>query len=536
MDDFQVCKKFCNEIVDVALGKQPVKTPSSYLALYNEIVKNGFSIFQSLVSDEVNIDTCNLEYLGEIYKPNFSTSDWKKIQLFEWHFQTYYKIKAGSSYENILKKKEEFLNLCKSSKTNAQIIHGMVGKTIERNRLRKCSTEALNGIQLQVGGINHLPEKIEVDTMNCITTYLPENTANVLCVDCTSKCNHDHGVHILVNLEKNIEIPILNDACVIIRAVLKRKHFVNTPEIIFLTNYAFRSFKESIPPRFTIRDQLKMGALSDNIYHISKSHDVEMMEPEEFIEPNLCSTCFKDFRYLNDPLDIDHFNVTNEWLMHVPLPFEAHLKTLNQAYCGIIQDIYTDELIVNYHNISTVFSLTSHAGISHSQRTGDRRLRKNADPELCYYRTFMKRYPIVYREVNQEMDNEHKISIRECHLALLMDNLVHLTMTVDPRPGQCRTNQLCTLPLTVKGIPKNAYVTSNWHLDNCDGSSFCSCMHQTQLKKADVNKVFLELTAEEQTTNNIFKENMSWGFKVFWSGLYKHANGKLLYVTKCFRV
>lgn len=113
------------------------------------------------------------------------------------------------------------------------------------------------------------------------------------------------------------------------------------------------------------------------------------------------------------------------------------------------------------------------------------------------------------------MENEHKISIRECHLALLMDNLVHLTMAVDPRPGQCRTNQLCTLPLmSVKGIPKNAYITSNWHLDNCDGSSsHCSCMHQTQLEKDDVNKVFLKLTAEQQTTNNIFKENMSWGFQ-----------------------
>lgn len=59
-----------------------------------------------------------------------------------------------------------------------------------------------------------------------------------------------------------------------------------------------------------------MGALSDNIYHISKSHDDEMMEPEEFIKPN----------YLNDPLDIDHFNVTNEWLMHVPLPVQIFLE------------------------------------------------------------------------------------------------------------------------------------------------------------------------------------------------------------------
>ncbi|VDI44369.1 Hypothetical predicted protein [Mytilus galloprovincialis] len=182
-----------------------------------------------------------------------------------------------------------------------------------------------------------------------------------------------------------------------------------------------------------------MGVLSDNIYHVSKTHNDEAIESDELIQPNLCSSCFKEYTYLTDPLDINHFNVSREWLLHVPLPvqiqlehtyiskdvknavsieqvkpkisalycqFEAHLKTLNQSYGGIIQDIYTDELLVNYHNISTVFSLTSHAGISHSQRTGDRRLRKNADPEICYYH--------IQANVTVDVDSEAVYGQCEC--------------------------------------------------------------------------------------------------------------------------
>lgn len=37
-------------------------------------------------------------------------------------------------------------------------------------------------------------------------------------------------------------------------------------------------------------------------------------------------------------------------------------------------------------------------------------------------------------------------------------------------------------------------------------------MHQTQ-QKADVNNVFLEITAAVQSINIFFKENMSWALK-----------------------
>ncbi|CAC5383204.1 unnamed protein product [Mytilus coruscus] len=86
-------------------------------------------------------------------------------------------------------------------------------------------------------------------------------------------------------------------------------------------------------------------------------------------------------------------------------------------------------------------------------------------------------------------------------------------MNVDPRPGQSRTNQLCTLPLTVKGIPKNAHLTSCWHTHGCDQDRFCSCMHETELGKDDVNKNFLEQTPDDQDISNIFTENMTWGFR-----------------------
>ena len=546
MDDFKICQNFCSAVIESALGKQPTKVVRHNLSLYNDIIGSNFSNFQNLATADINISNSDLEFIGEAYQYNFSSIQWKKIQLFEWHFQNYCKPKSGSSFEHILQRKDDFFNLCKTLKDGSQQVQRMVEKTVEINRSRKVSTEALNGIQLEVEGHKHLPDHLERDLMTCIKPYISENIASVLCVDCSNTCNHFHGIHVLVDLAQDLEIPCLDNICVIIRALLQRIHFLNAPEIVFLTNYTFRSFKDSIPPRFTVRDQLKMGVLSDNIYHVSKTHNDEAIESDELIQPNLCSSCFKEYTYLTDPLDINHFNVSREWLLHVPLPvqiqlehtyiskdvknavsieqvkpkisalycqFEAHLKTLNQSYGGIIQDIYTDELLVNYHNISTVFSLTSHAGISHSQRTGDRRLRKNADPEICYYRTFMKKYQLTYRGIDQDAECLQEVSMKQCHLALLMDNLVHLTMNVDPHPGQSRTNQLCTLPLTVKGIPKNAHLTSCWHTNSCAQDRFCSCMHETELGKDDVNKTFLEQTPDEQDTNNIFTENMTWGFQ-----------------------
>ena len=131
------------------------------------------------------------------------------------------------------------------------------------------------------------------------------------------------------------------------------------------------------------------------------------MPPEDILGNNYCGICFKDIaEYIEDALTIDNFNLLTEWFNTVPFPIQIYLKeafickqslkkqresefyktkltslfciwegllnVLSRFYSGIVQTINTDELLVNYHNITTVFNITAHTGISQSLRTGNR--------------------------------------------------------------------------------------------------------------------------------------------------------------------
>ncbi|CAC5391280.1 KIF21 [Mytilus coruscus] len=189
-----------------------------------------------------------------------------------------------------------------------------------------------------------------------------------------------------------------------------------------------------------------------------------------------------------------------------------------QNYSGITQDMNTDELLVNYHSVSTVFDVISHLGITQSQKTGDRRLKVHADPEMCYFFTFLKQYPLIYRNVEENEESVHSVSIKQCHLALLMDNL-----------GICRSKQIrClvrtelhkfTLPLTIKGIPRDSFQVQNWHSEECDGTNECICKEVKVLQKTDLNRTFLELYPEEEHVYSIFKQEATWPIYDLWEDL-----------------
>lgn len=250
---------------------------------------------------------------------------------------------------------------------------------------------------------------------------------------------------------------------------------------------------------------------------------------------------------MDQPLDIETFDILKEWTLNIPLPvriffenvfleisgmnetrkskialfchFEAMLHKMNKNYSGITQDMNTDELLVNYQSVSTVFDVTSHLGITQSQKTGDRRLKVHADPEMCYFFTFLKQYPLIYRTVEENDESVHYVSIKQCHLALLMDNLVHLSFKTDPLPGENRTTQICTLPLTIKGIPRDSFQVQNWHAEECDRTNECICKEVRLLQKTDLNRTFLELYPEEEHVYSIFKQEATWPICDLWEDL-----------------
>ena len=108
-----------------------------------------------------------------------------------------------------------------------------------------------------------------------------------------------------------------------------------------------------------------------------------------------CKTCFKHVsEFITNPLNTKTLDVTSEWVREIPLEiqqllsmifinkdsvrrvdqllsflrtklvrlyflFHVDLNSYNRKYSGITQQLNTEELIVNYHSLSTVFQITS---------------------------------------------------------------------------------------------------------------------------------------------------------------------------------
>ncbi|XP_076084880.1 uncharacterized protein LOC143055600 [Mytilus galloprovincialis] len=87
--------------------------------------------------------------------------------------------------------------------------------------------------------------------------------------------------------------------------------------------------------------------------------------------------------------------------------------------------------------------------------------------------------------------------MRDCHAILYLDNLVRLSVHADPDPGKNRTSQICTLPITIKGLPKDSRIVETWHEKDCTGGDDCPCFERKQLDKDDHNLLF-NCTKDEQ--------------------------------------
>ncbi|WAR09222.1 LOW QUALITY PROTEIN: hypothetical protein MAR_019180 [Mya arenaria] len=149
--------------------------------------------------------------------------------------------------------------------------------------------------------------------------------------------------------------------------------------------------------------------------------------------------------------------------------YDALLNIYNKKYCGVLKDLNTQDLTMNYQSVSTVFSVTSASGVTQCLSTAEQKLKKNAVTELTYYNTDLRKYQLTYTYTGW-------FNIRECILILMIDNLVRLKRHGDPDPGENRSMQLCTLPITIKGVPKDAYEIDTWHDVSCNGQvPMCSC-------------------------------------------------------------
>ncbi|CAC5362525.1 unnamed protein product [Mytilus coruscus] len=156
----------------------------------------------------------------------------------------------------------------------------------------------------------------------------------------------------------------------------------------------------------------------------------------------------------------------------------------------------TEELIVNYHSISTVFDVTTQSGITKSLKSATRWLQARSDLDKRYYDAYLKHYSLEHQDPQGEV-SKMEVCMRDCYNIVYLDNLVRWSIHADPDPGKNRTSQICTLPITIKGLPKQSYIIKSWHQEDCDLLVNCNCMQQIKLGK-DQCKLLLEYEDKEK--------------------------------------
>lgn len=195
-------------------------------------------------------------------------------------------------------------------------------------------------------------------------------------LDCTARCRGPiHGAHIYVQAPPMAKT-LMDDVTVILTSYISRKHLLSTASVTFF-NASADAVKSN---RFRVRDLFLQGNIKP-IYDCQFDH-------QDFDNGHSCNECFNQ-NTDTIPLHWSEFDVEREWVLDVPLEeqllFESFLsrKTLerthdvkgflktkyvrmyalydsllnlaNKNHFGVIQELNTSELMVNYHCLTDIF-------------------------------------------------------------------------------------------------------------------------------------------------------------------------------------
>ena len=90
---------------------------------------------------------------------------------------------------------------------------------------------------------------------------------------------------------------------------------------------------------------------------------------------------------------------------------------------------------MNNKSVSTVFEVTGAAGVTRSLKHAERMLMPLAVDDYVYYNTFITGTPTEY-ETDAGLVTK-SVSLPECEVLILIDNLHRLIARNDPQPGMC---------------------------------------------------------------------------------------------------
>ena len=520
--------------------------------LYKEISDKGLVDWMHHV--DLMIDEKTIPSLELIHKDKFTEERWKHICVFENHYSNIHKEKQVP-YEKSLQLKNALWRECVQIKLIAEQCMNASRTTITRRDNRKRSASVLKDSSVYASR-KHSPLKIEEDLEKYLKLRFSEITSIVV-VDFEE--SHD-----LNSLDVYIEIStdaVPQGVSAYIQNILDRHHQCGYRQITFLKAGIL---KDSGKCRFILRDELMQGKVAKFIIHThcqANAHPVATELEDDNDNGTICSSCYKDLQ--SDPLDIGSFDAINEWFLDTPLHiqllfqpfinlttlhrtenkktfllpkiqlhysvFDTLLHSYNKMYFGILQQANSEELMLGYKSLQTVFEITSGSGCSTSLPVAERRLVLKANPEDMYFATYLKPYSLTYDTAAGIVTSE--VRLRDCYTIFMMDNLVRLKINDDPDRGESRSKQLNLLPVTIQGLPKDSSLVSTWHDQKiCDGSENCPCKQPVALNKNHINASLFELSEAEQKSKEKFVNLCTWGSSSTWCRAF--SNGKSCEVEK----
>ena len=230
--------------------------------------------------------------------------------------------------------------------------------------------------QRRFGHKRHLPDILETHIRNS----MPEDVGidRVVCLDCTNCCHHAPSLHIGLETH-DISEELISDLSLLVESHVRKKHNDKCLEIVFLRKGCLESYTDKLgrTTRFELRDDILMKKLSDQICHIWTATE-EGLEEEDLGSD--CQSCYGT--QIPKPLNLGSFDVLTEWTMNVPILgqiilesyinkesmrrsenftnflnsklkklyclFDSLLNILSKNYIGLLQDVNSQELAMNY--------------------------------------------------------------------------------------------------------------------------------------------------------------------------------------------
>ena len=538
------CKNIARQIENELLyGKN--ENPSSYVSstldLYKLICKTSLS--ESLLFEQIQFDEQSVKTLLTDHKPCFKLDEWRKIVWFENHFSKSHET-DDLGYEEILRLKYAKFQSILSFKECSSVWSKLSSQSIRDKFKRFELSDEQNKAEI-VADKRHLPFIIDDDLKSMIEGLTGENVIqHVVSFDITSSVERN-VIQVVIALSDNVIPNEVQDLCSQVFYSVKRRHGVNVDKILFIPKEELSDYtKENIVSRFHLRDVIETKRLQSVIY----SWDGEALydDSDRCDTAEACETCFSITE--TKPLTSRSFDLIHEWYMELPIEtqilfesfinkdslrrckdpeklfrqklenlyciYDSLLNVKNKHFVGIFQRNKSKELLIGYKSVKSVFNITSSAGATTSLSTAEDKLKDEATDDLLYYNTFLKHHELVYNTVAD--GTKTSTNLRQCHLILMLDNLVRWHHADDVRPGQADTDQMCTLPITIQGLPLDSKITDEWHLPECDGSLNCVCKHPETLNNEAIKRILFEPQDREGTLFKSFTRLMTWGRLQLW--------------------